>query len=357
MRFGQLHLFEQPAGRSEKQIMDEQFDIMVQAEEYGYDSIWPAEHHFREYGHCATPALVLAALAARTKRIRLGTGVVVLPLNHPVRIAEDYAMLDLLSNGRVDLGIGRGYQPHEYQGYGVDQSRSRDIFRESVEVIEKAWGEEQFSYQGEFYQFEDLSVYPKPLQKPHPPIWMASLSPGSFELCGRFGYNLLCAPIFGFDVNKGAEQIQQYRDALTAHGRNPADYQIAGLTMTYVADTTQQALEEFKDGVMWYMRTFAKYVAPPKGQPAIPTFEMYAQIRDLLELAEWDRIVKAGAVICGSPDEVVDRLGQIGELCGFTEHLGWTRIGGLAHDKVMHSMELMASKVIPQMKGIGAAAS
>ena len=354
MRFGQLHLFEHPSGRTEKQVTDEQFDIMVQAEDYGFDSVWPAEHHFREYGHCGTPALVLAALAARTKTIRLGTGVVVLPLNHPIRIAEDYAFLDLLSDGRVDLGLGRGYQPHEYQGFAVDQSRSRDIFRESVEVIQKAWTEEKFSYQGEFYQFEDVEVRPKPLQQPHPPIWMASLSPETFDLCGRYGYNLLCAPIFGFDVNKGAEQIQQYRDALKAHGRDPADYQIAGLTMTYVADTTQQALEEFQEGVMWYMRTFAKYVSTPKGQPAIPTYEMYAQIRDLLELAEWDRIVNAGAVVCGSPDEVVNRLGEISELCGFTEHLGWTRIGGLAHDKVMHHMELMGSKVIPQLKGIGA---
>ncbi len=357
MKFGQLHLFEHPMGRTEKEIIDEQFDIMVRAEDYGFDSVWPAEHHFREYGHCPTPALVLAALAARTKHIRLGTGVVVLPLNHPVRVAEEFAFLDVLSDGRVDLGIGRGYQPHEYKGYGVDQSRSQDIFRESVEIIQKAWTEEQFSYQGEFYQFEDLSVRPKPLQKPHPPIWMASLSPETFDLCGRYGFNLLCAPVFGFDVRTGAKQIQQYRDALTAHGRNLADAGIASLSMTYVAETTQQALDEFAEGVMWYMRTFAKYGAPPKGQDPVPTFEMYAQIRDLLELAEWDRLVRAGAVICGSPDEVVNRIGEMSDLCGFTEYLAWTRIGGLAHDKVMNCMELMASKVMPQLRGMGVAAS
>ena len=357
MRFGQLHLFERPAGRTSQEIIDEQMDIMIKAEDYGFDSVWPAEHHFREYGHCATPALTLAALAMKTKRIRLGTGVVVLPLNHPVRVAEDYAFLDNLSGGRVDLGIGRGYQPHEYQGYGVDQSRSKDIFRESVEIIQKAWTEESFNYDGEFYQFENLSVHPKPLQQPHPPIWMASLSQETFELCGRNGFNLLCAPVFGFNVRTGAKQIQEYREALVAHGRDPASHQVAALSMTYVADTTQQALDEFKDGVMWYMRTFQKYVAPPKGQDPVPTFEMYAQIRDLLDYAEWDRLVQAGAVVCGSPDQVVEQIGEMADLCGMTEYLAWTRIGGLAHDKVMRCMELMASKVIPQLRKTGVAAS
>jgi alkanesulfonate monooxygenase SsuD/methylene tetrahydromethanopterin reductase-like flavin-dependent oxidoreductase (luciferase family) len=357
MRFGQLHLFEQPAGRSEREIIAEQMDIMLRAEDYGFDSVWPAEHHFREYGHCATPALTLAALAMQTKTIRLGTGVVVLPLNHPVRVAEDYAFLDILSNGRIDLGIGRGYQPHEYQGYGVDQSRSRDIFRESVEVIQKAWTEDSFSYDGEFYQVENLTVHPKPQQQPHPPIWMASVSTETFEICGRFGYNLLCSPIFGFNVQTGATQIEQYRAALRAHGREPKQHGIGAVSLTYVAETTQQALADIKEGVMWYMKTFQKYVAPPKGQAPVPTFELYAQIRDLLDLAEFDLLVKAGAVVAGSPDEVVQQIGQMSEQCGFTDYLAWTRVGGLAHDKVMRCMELMGSKVIPQLRGVGAAAA
>jgi natural product biosynthesis luciferase-like monooxygenase protein len=357
MKFGQLHLFERTMGRTEKEVIEEQLELMMTAEDYGFDSLWPAEHHFREYGHCGTPALILAALAMRTKRIRLGTGVVVLPLNHPVRIAEDYAFLDVLSNGRIDLGIGRGYQPHEYAGMGVDQSRSRDIFRESVEIIQRAWTEEQFSFHGEFYNFDDVTVHPRPLQQPHPPIWMASLSKETFELCGQYGFNLLCAPIFGFNVKNGAEQIQHYRDALQAHGRDPKRAGIAALSMTYVAETTEQARAEFRDGVEWYFRTFQKYVAPPKGQAPIPTFEMYAQVRDLLDYASWDNLVQSGAVVCGSPDEVVQQIGEMSELCGFTEYLAWTRIGGLAQDKMMRCMELMASRVIPQLRDAGVAAS
>ncbi|MDP2675808.1 MAG: LLM class flavin-dependent oxidoreductase [Dehalococcoidia bacterium] len=353
MKFGQLHLFENPMDRSEKEIVDEQFDIMARAEEFGFDSVWLAEHHFSEYGYCASPAVTLAALATRTQKVRLGTGVVVLPLNHPLRVAEDYAILDLLSGGRIDLGVGRGYQPHEFAGYGVDQARSRDIFHESVEIIQRAWTEERFSYQGQFYQVNDLSVRPKPLQKPHPPIWMASLSPETFELCGRDGFNLMCAPVFGFNVNTGASLIEHYRAALRDHGRDPAGFEIAGLTMTYVAETTQQALADFREAVMWYYKTFARYIAPPKGAPAVKTYEFYAAARDAIESAEWDRIVASGSVVCGSPDQVAERIAEIHELCGITHYLAWTRIGGLEHGKVLRSMELMRDKVMPQVRHLG----
>jgi natural product biosynthesis luciferase-like monooxygenase protein len=351
MRFGQLHLFENPLGRSEKEIVDEQFDIMVRAEEFGYDSIWPAEHHFSEYGYCASPAVTLAALATRTQNVRLGTGVVVLPLNHPLRVAEDYAILDLLSGGRVDLGVGRGYQPHEFAGYGVDQTRSRDMFNESVQIIQRAWTQEKFSYDGEFYQVPEIELRPKPLQKPHPPIWMASLSPETFEICGRYGFNLMCAPVFGFDVNTGAGFIEQYRQGLRDHGRDPSQFEIAGLVMTYVAETTQDALADFRDAVMWYYRTFARYIAPPKG--AVKSYEMYAAARDRLATAEWERIVESGSVVCGSPDQVAERMAQIHELCGITHYLAWTRIGGLEHAKVLRSMELMRDRVMPQVRHLG----
>ena len=134
MRMGMLHLFENPVGKTEHQIIKEQMELMYEAENLGFDSVWPAEHHFSEYGYCASPQVSLAAVAARTKRIRLGTGVVVLPFHNPIRVAEDFAFLDLMSDGRVDLGIGRGYQPIEYKGFGLadKQAVSRELFDEAT---------------------------------------------------------------------------------------------------------------------------------------------------------------------------------------------------------------------------------
>ena len=130
MKFGMLHLFETPNGRSERQMLEEQMNLMESAEGFGFDSLWPAEHHFSEYGVCGSPALNLAANARTTKKIRLGTGIVVLPLNNPLRVAEDFAMLDQLSGGRVEFGVGRGYQPIEFEGFGIDQAKSRELFDE-----------------------------------------------------------------------------------------------------------------------------------------------------------------------------------------------------------------------------------
>jgi alkanesulfonate monooxygenase SsuD/methylene tetrahydromethanopterin reductase-like flavin-dependent oxidoreductase (luciferase family) len=131
-------------------------------------------------------------------------------------------------------------------------------------------------------------------------MWMASLSPETFELCGRYGYNLLCAPVFGFDVNSGAEHIEKWREALRANGKDPADFKVGALVMTYVADTTQQAREDFKDPVLWYFHTLANYIAPPKGKGPVKTYEFYTVARDLLEVVDWELLVNNGAVVCGA---------------------------------------------------------
>ena len=156
-------------------------------------------------------------------------------------------------------------------------------------------------------------------------------------------------------MQNGAKQIEMYRESLRAHGRDPRDFGIGGVSLTYVADTTEQAMAEFEDAVMWYMKTFQKYVSTPKGQAPVPGLELYGQIRDLLDLAEWGRLLAAGAVVCGSQDQVVQQIGAMSESCGFTEYLAWTRVGGLDANKVNRSMELMASKVIPQLRDAGVA--
>jgi natural product biosynthesis luciferase-like monooxygenase protein len=345
-----LHLFESPMGRSEQEMVQEQIGLMEAAEGLGFDSLWPAEHHFSEYGFCASPALTLAAVARQTSRIRLGTGVVVLPFNHPLRVAEDYAMLDLLSGGRVELGVGRGYQPLEFQGYGIDQTRSREIFDESLEVIRRAWTEERLDFEGEHFQFHDVEVRPKPLQKPHPPIWLAALSPESYAKAGQQGFNLLCAPIFGGSLQDARGRIAGYREELEKAGGDPTHHEVGALVMVYVGETQEEARRDFADPVIWYFRTFGKYVAPKLGQPPVESYEGYTLIRDLASVVEWDQLVDHGAVICGEPDYVGERIAELRDVVGIDHLLCWTRLGGLPTEKVMGHMERMRDRVMPKLR-------
>ncbi|MBE3604884.1 LLM class flavin-dependent oxidoreductase [bacterium] len=350
MKFGMLHLFENPAGRTEHEIVKEQLDLMRAAEDLGFDSIWPAEHHFTEYGYCASPALSLAAIATVTKRIRLGTGVVVLPFHNPIRVAEEFALLDLISDGRVDFGVGRGYQPVEYKGFKVNQEHSRGIFNESLEVILQAWTRDRVNFKGVHFNIEDQEVRPKPLQQPHPPVWVAGITDATFAMVGKWGFNLLCAPVFGFQGKSAEGLLDQYRDALRAGGHDSATKEIAALTMVYCAETTEQARREYADAVLWYYRTIAKYVAPPPSQQPVKTYELYSQTRKLAETISWQQLLDAGAVICGNPDYCVERIQAISAKYGFTQLLCWTRLGGLDSRKVMKSMELMQKHVIPHFK-------
>lgn len=350
MKFGMLHLFENPAPKTEYEIVHEQLALMRAAEDLGFDSIWPAEHHFTEYGYCASPAVTLAALASVTKRIRLGTGVVVLPFNHPIRVAEDYAMLDLMSDGRVDFGVGRGYQPGEYQGFGIDQSKSRGIFNEYLEVILQAWTQDRVNFKGVHFNLENQPVRPKPLQKPHPPVWVAALSDATFPLIGKWGFNLLCSPVFGFQGKTAHDLLASYRKALIAGGHDPATKEVAALVMVYCAETTEQARREFMDAVLWYYRTIAKYVSPPAGHDPVKTYELYTKTRDLAARVTWAELLEAGAVICGDRDHCIEKIAELRKNFGITQLLCWTRMGGLDHRKVLKSMEMMQKYVIPHFK-------
>lgn len=353
LKFGMLHLLENPVGKTEAQVVAEQMEILAAAEDYGFDSVWPAEHHFSEYGFCVSAALMLAALVPVTKRIRLGSGIVILPFHNPIRVAEEYALLDIMSGGRVDFGIGRGYQPHEFRGYGVDQTKSRELFRESIDVILQAWTQDRVNYEGQHYRFHDVMVRPKPIQKPHPPVWMAALTPPSFEEAGRRGFNLLCTPVFGFGGASASEQLEIYRNALRKAGHDPAKKEIAALFMIYCAESTEEAQRDFAEPVIWYYRTFSKYIAPPPGQAPVRTYEPYAGVRDLAATVTWEDLLQAGAVVCGDPDHCVRRIRELQEVFGFTTFLCWTRLGGFDHKKVLRSMELMQRHVIPHFRDAG----
>jgi luciferase family oxidoreductase group 1 len=350
MKFGMLHLFENPAGRSEQQVLKEEIDLMRRAEDLGFDSVWASEHHFSEYGFCASPALTLAAVAPQTRSIRLGTGVTVLPFNHPVRIAEEIALLDLISDGRVDFGVGRGFQPIEYRGFHVDQSQSHEIFDEALDIVLQAWAEQRVDYPGKHFRFEVEHVTPRPLQKPHPPVWVAAVSGDSFGAAGKRGFNLLCAPTFGFYGAAATRMIKRYRDGLRLAPNPTVPRDIGVLCMVFCGETEEQARRDFTGPVLWTYRTLAKYIAPPPGQHVAPSYEIYEQLRSICASINWDELKEAGAVVCGDPDSCIAQIAALKERFGATQLLCWTRMGGLEGPKVTHSMELMSKHVIPHFK-------
>jgi natural product biosynthesis luciferase-like monooxygenase protein len=351
VKFGVLHFFEHAAGgKSEKQIVREQLDSMRMAEQMGFDSIWAPEHHFTEYGFCASPMVTLAAMASVTSRIRLGSGVVVLPFNDPVRVAEEGAMIDLISDGRLDLGVGRGFQPVEYHGFGADQTKAREIFDEALQIILQAWTSGRAGFKGAHFDIPAHTVRPMPLQKPHPPIWVAAISDDTFAMAGKAGFNLLCSLVYGFKSEHTAQRLSTYRDNLRAYGHNPDEREVGALCMVYCADTTQRARQEFGDHVLWYFRTIANYVSPAVGQQPIEGYEAYAHIRHAAQTVQWDELVNSGAVVCGNPESCVRQIEHLQRSYGFTQILCWTRLSGLDNRNLLRSMELMQRHVLPYFK-------
>ncbi|MCP3984423.1 MAG: LLM class flavin-dependent oxidoreductase [bacterium] len=324
MRFGMLHLYANPGDLSERQAIQEQLQLMRAAEDLDFDSIWPAEHHFSPLGYTASPAIGLAALASETQRIRLGTGVVVLPFANPIRVAEDFAFLDHLSDGRVDLGIGCGAQPPEFQHFRIDPTTAHARMEEGLEVIQQAWRNGRVDFRGEFHRFDDVPVHPTPVQTPHPPIWMAAVSGGSFERAGQLGCNLLSGTVLGLNRKVAAQRRADYLRGLRAGGHSVEERSSGCLVIVYVADTVEQARSEFSAAESWYRNTIGRFIAP-ESDPE-------------------------DSVICGSPDFVTQRLGELQQTYGFTDLLCWTRLGVLAQPKVLRSMELMQHKVMPQLR-------
>lgn len=193
-------------------------DYVREAEALGYHSLYLVEHHFAGTGQISSSLNLLTYLAGVTRRIRLGTAVVVLPWHNPVLLAEQVAILDQLSNGRVELGVGRGYRPHEAAGFSIPQDELQPRFEECLEILQKVWSEEErFSHDGRFWHFADGTVEPRPFQKPHPPIWMAAGSPDSIRRAARRGFKLLLDQFGSIELT--GERVAIYRDAVEAEGR------------------------------------------------------------------------------------------------------------------------------------------
>src|SRR5207247_9050375 len=191
MDFGTFLLMQSPSARTSQEIYSRGVEVAQAAEALGFRSVWPAEHHCSTYGYLARPAQLATYIAAKTTRLRVGTAVIVVPLHHPLVIAEEIATLDLLSGGRFDVGLGRGYQHYEFERLGLELESSRERWEESVDILLKAFAGGPFTYDGKFFEIPETCVFPQPVQRPHPPIWITAQSPESAEAAVRRGFNAL----------------------------------------------------------------------------------------------------------------------------------------------------------------------
>ena len=241
MKFG-IH-FQLPCAewQSPLQRYQETLDLIQLADELGFDYSSLAEMHFNP-SQCITPSplLVSAAAAQRTKRIRLGVAVNLLPLHHPIRLAEDLATLDLISNGRVEFGVGRGAQPDHYQGLDIPMQESRERMIETLEMVIKAWTHERLTFEGKYYSAQDVLVVPKPLQKPHPPVRVASNSPDSFELVGKLGYAMHASPVT-VPMPKLRKGVETYRRTLVECGHPINGQELSLQIPVFVAKSDEEA--------------------------------------------------------------------------------------------------------------------
>jgi natural product biosynthesis luciferase-like monooxygenase protein len=317
----------------------------VHAETLGFESVWPVEQHFDpELSILPSPLLLLAALAQRTRNLRLGIAIVLLPLSHPVRIAEEIATLDVLSNGRVEFGIGRGSLPEHFKGFGISQSESRDRFLEALDVIRQAWTSERISHHGSFFQIGEVAVIPKPVQQPYPPIRVAANSPDTFEMMGRLGLPIFVAS----QVNpfpRIREYLPLYRTARAAAGlptKDPSDVTI--LMPTYVAETRAQVRQEMEQSVLQWLRSVtARYKNPESGPPLVR--ERLERVRRMT----YEQACEMMAVF-DTPEACVERLQQFREEFNMGRLICWFNQGGLVpHPQVMRSMELFADRVMSRL--------
>jgi alkanesulfonate monooxygenase SsuD/methylene tetrahydromethanopterin reductase-like flavin-dependent oxidoreductase (luciferase family) len=291
--------------------------------------------------------VLLAALAVQTHKIRLGTGAVILPFNDPVRVAEQGAMVDCLSNGRLELGVGRGFQKLEFDAFGVPMDEARARLEEGVEIVKKCWTQEEVEYQGRFRRFGPIRVYPKPVQKPHPPIWVACfLTRESFEWTAEHGYNLLYVA-YHVDPEVARERIGWYVRALERSGQDPKQKEVLVCYHTYVAEpgTSVSRLKEIVERPLReYFQVAAEGFLPPD-----ESYRHYADARQRFQESAHFDVVYPQRVLMGTPEQILERIREIHAL-GATQIGLIPTFGTLPHEETMASLQRFVKYVLPHFQ-------
>lgn len=357
MRFDLFYELSVPAysGRTERQVFHETLGEIELADQLGFDTVWLVEHHLMPgYSHASAPELFLAAAAQRTRRIRLGHGVIPLPYHHPVHVAERLATLDVLSEGRVEFGYGRGFSPDEYRCFGLEMNESRSRTAESLEIILRGLAGDRLDYQGEHYRLSDIRILPSPVQTPHPPVWSAAVSPESFELAARNGVGALAGPFKPWFMVR--EDIKHYRAVQAERDaggdRPPGRNDRLGMTVGVYCDTDgRRARSTAKPAFEWFYRHLLEQTRPVLEElhEGYEYYRKWGRFRGLIGQGVTLRLLEMlGMVVVGTPAECIARLREL-EAAGVDHVLCAPGAGALATDQHRRTLNLLAEEVMPAL--------
>ena len=331
---------------SDQQAFREGFRMAEEADRLGVESVWLAEYHFIPFSVLSSPVSVATAIASRTQRVRIGLGVLLLPLGNPIRIAEEIATLDHISEGRLDLGIGRGTFPEHHDAFMSPYPESRGRFEEYLEIILKAWTTEQFSFEGEHYQCYDLAVRPKPYQRPHPPIRIGITSAETFPIVGRMGYPVFVNPSRVFALSDLAQHVQAYQTAWQEAG-HPGSGNVGLRLPVYLAETGEQAYHEPRESTVTQLQNLGNRVAASAGRKGT-TGNWQAESDRILNMTydDWLR----DKVVYGTPESVLDRLLQLKEELQLSQIVFENNLGRrIPIELQMKSLRLLVDEVVPHL--------
>jgi probable F420-dependent oxidoreductase len=332
IQFGVMANTHPAPGTDLPQMVDELIIEAQQAERAGFDSFFLTEHHQEPSGYLPSPLPLAAALAARTSTIRLGTGIAILPLYHPIRLAEDCAVIDIISKGRLILGVGQGYQEGDFAAFGLKVSDRVSLFEESIEILRRAWTEEKVYFVGKRYTLQNVMVTPKPVQKPHPPIWVAALGDEPMKRAGRLGDALLAD---SFQLPERLKRrVALYRETAESRGRA---HKVVVFREGFVAPTREEAIRRYEAGLLSTHRYYWRHGS------------YYPDIKkeEDLDLAR----ISLERLILGSPDDCVERIQTWHREVGADYFLiRFRHPGGPAHPQVLEALELFGREVIPRFR-------
>ena len=349
MEFGMFHEFQRRPGQSEADAFTESFELVDSAEQTGLDVMWLAELHTApERSVLAAPLSIASAVATRTKRMKVGIAVQVLPLCHPLRVAEEAATVDHISHGRLIFGIGRSGFPRTYEAYGISYAESRERFAEVTEIIKRAWTQETFSFHGKFYHFDNIHLVPKPYQNPYPELRIAVNSPDTFVEAGTAGMAIFVATRLG-NLTELVPNLRAYREAWAAAG-HAGTGKVYLRVPVYVAATEAEALKDPEESVMFFYRYLGERIEASAAMVGARAIENRAERGQRLQSIDYEEVLKS-KIIVGTPAMVADRLGQLREELGLSGILAELNCGmRIPAEKVLNSLQMMCSDVTPRFK-------